>query len=161
MIPQFYRIIVVDNSGDTITSTPGGRFSMVLWGIIVDPTTGKLTYTEIASSPDDLSFAAGRSVIDGAEVMDNAALLATDEIDNTTTLYINLQLQLEVTHDEGASADGTFDMYLDSGNATDELASDQTGYVDAEANLLRFIGSLTWQPLASDDHVMMSPVFTI
>jgi len=161
MIPQFYRIIVVNNSGDTITYNANGRLSMVLWGVIVDPTTGKLTYTEIASSPDDLSFDAGRSVIDGAEVTDEPSLLATDEIDNTTTLYINLQLQLEVTHDEGASADGTFDMYLDSGNATEELASDQTGYVDAEANKLRFIGSLTWEPNASDDDVQMSPVFTI
>lgn len=159
MLAKFYRFIVVNNSGSTITYDTNGRLNMKMTGVIVTPSTGKLAYTPL--DDDDLDFDAGRSIIDGEEVTDEPSLVATAEIDNSSNLYVNLQIQLEVTHDEGAAADGTFDIYLEMGDATGDLASDASGYTSAEANKLRFIGSLTWEPNASDDDVIRSPVFTI
>jgi hypothetical protein len=152
MLPQFYRFIVVNNSGQTVTFNNNGRFNLKVTNWIVDPTTGKITYTQDAD--DDLSFIAGDSTTDGAEEK-------SDEIDNTSNLFLGAQVQLEVTHDEGTLADGTFDIYLDGGDVTGELASDASGYNNAEANNLQLIGSLTWESNGLDDEVMRSPVFNI
>lgn len=152
MLPQFWRIIVTNNSGQTVTFDSNGRFNVKMTAFIVTPATGKVAYTPLAD--DDLSFVATDTTVDGAEEK-------SDEIDNTSNLYIGAQIQLEVTHDAGAAADGTFDVYLDGGDATGELASDATGYASAEANKLQFVGSLTWEPNASDDDVQRSSVIHI
>ena len=152
MLPQFRRYAVFNNSGQTVTFNNNGRVKLKYTSIYIDPSTGKLVY----SSPCvcRLSFIAGQSVADGAEVL-------SDEISNTAYKYINDQVQLEITHDEGTAADGTFDIYLLGGDATGELPSDATGYADAEANKLLMIGSLTWESNGLDDEVMTSNVFTV
>ena len=66
-----------------------------------------------------------------------------------------------VTHDEGTAATGTFDIYLDGGDATGELASDATGYDTVELAKLQYIGNLTWQASGADDEVMRSAVINI
>lgn len=152
MLPQFYRFIVVNNSGQTVTFDLNGRFNLKVTNWIIDPTTGKVTYTKDAD--DDLSFVATDSTVDGAEEK-------SDEIDNTSNLFLGAQVQLEVTHDAGTAADGTFDIYLDGGDTTGELASDASGYASAEANKLQVIGSLTWEANGLDDEVMRSSVFNI
>ncbi len=152
MLPQFYRIIVINNSGQTVTFNSNGRFNLKMTAIFIDPTTGKIDYTQLAD--DDLSFIGGDSTVNGAEEK-------SDEINNTVNVYVNLQIQLEVIHDAGGLADGTFDMYLDGGDASGELASDATGYGDIEAAKLTFIGSLTWEPNGLDDEVMRSSVFLV
>lgn len=152
MLPQFYRFIIVNNSGQTVTFNNNGRFNLKVTHWIIDPSTGKITYTQDAD--DDLSFIAADSTVDGAEEK-------SSEIDNTTNKFLGAQVQLEVTHDEGTLADGTFDIYLDGGDATSELASDASGYASAEANKLQFIGSLTWESNGLDDEVMRSSVFNI
>ena len=151
-VPQFLRLVAVNNTGQTIAYDTGGRLNAKITGIYVDPTTGKETYTQL--SDDDFSFGAGDSTVDGGEDK-------TDEIDNTSTKYTGLQVQLEVTHDAGAAADGNYDLYLDGGDATGELGTDASGYDDAESNGLELIGSLVWHGSASDDEVMRSPVFDI
>lgn len=153
--PQFYRFIVVNNSGQLLTFNNNGRISLKMWGLIVTPATGKVVYAELSQSPDDMGFVAAGTLADGAEI------ISDQEINNTSNLYIGLQVQLEITHDEGTAADGTFDIYLDGGDATGELASDATGYASAEANGLEFIGSLTWESNGQDDEVMRSVVFNI
>ncbi len=152
MLPRFYRFIVVNNSGQTVTFNNNGRFNLKITGWIIDPSTGNITYTIL--SDDDLAFIAGDSTINGAEEK-------TLEIDNTSNLFVGLLVQLEVTHDEGTAADGKFDIYFDGGDATGELSSDASGFADAAANKLQFIGSLTWEPNGLDDEVMRSSAFNV
>ena len=152
MLPQFYRFIIVNNSGQTLTYNSNGRINVKMTALIITPSTGKIAYTQL--SDDACGFGAGDSTADGGEDK-------TSEIDNTSNLYVGLQAQLEITHDAGTAADGTFDIYLDGGDATGELASDASGYDDAETNKLQLIGSLTWHSSGVDDQVMRSPVFNI
>ena len=151
-LPQFIRYLVVNNSGQTVTYNNSGRYKLKITGWIVDPSTGKRTYTIL--SDDDLSFVAADSTVDGAEEK-------SDEINNTSDLFLGHQVQLEVTHDEGTLADGTFDVYLDGGDATGELMSDASGYASAEASGLTRVGSLVWESNGLDDEVMRSEVFNL
>jgi hypothetical protein len=152
MLPQFYRIIVFNSSGQTVTFNSNGLFNLKVTEWYIDPDTGKITYNQ--RGDDDMSFIAASACADGAEVK-------SDEIDNTANKYIGAEVQLEVLHDEGTAADGTFDIYLDGGDATGELASDADGYGTAEAAKLEPIGSLTWDPNGLDDETMRSSVFCI
>ena len=152
MLPQFYKFVLVNNSGQTVTFNANGRLKLKLTAWFITPATGKIHYDQL--SDDDFAFVAADSMADGAEE-------TTTEIDNTTNLYLGLQAQLEVTHDEGAAADGTFDLYIAGGDATGELPTDATGYGSAEAAKLRFLGSLTWEPAGIDDEVMRSEVFNL
>jgi len=152
MLPQYYRIIVVNNSGQTLTYNNNGRINVKMTAWKIDTTNGDIVYTQLAD--DDCSFGAGDTTADGGEDK-------SDEINNTANEYLGLQVQLEITHDEGAAADGTFDLYLDGGDASGELASDASGYASAEANKLACIGSLTWESNGLDDEVMRSSVINI
>jgi len=152
MLPQFYRIIAVNNTGQTLTYDSNGRLNLKMTAWKWDTSNGDVVYTQL--SDDDFGFGAGDSTADGAEDK-------TSEINNTANEYVGLQVQLELTHDEGAAADGTYDLYLDAGDATGELASDASGYDDAETNKLQFIGLLTWHSSGGDDEIMRSPVFEI
>lgn len=153
MIPQFYRFIVVNNSGQLLSYDAGGRINLKVTAWIIDPSTGKVTYSQLAD--DDLGFVGGSTLADGAEIVGDV------EIDNTSNKYIGLQAQLEITHDEGTAADGTFDVYLSGGDATGELPTDATGYASAEANNLRLIFLLKWESNGLDDEVMRSPVWDV
>ena len=151
-LPRVSRYIVVNNSGQTVTFNTNGRFNLKIQGVLTTPATGKEAYANLGD--DDLSFIAGDSTVDGAEEK-------SDEIDNTSNLYKGHQVQLEVTHDEGLAADGTFDIYQDGGDATGELMSDASGYSSAEAAGLTRVGSLVWESNGLDDEVMRSEVFNI
>jgi hypothetical protein len=151
-VPQFLRFVAVNNTGQTIAYDTNGRLNLKVTGVHVDPATGKETYTQL--SDDDLGFGAGDSTTDGGEDL-------SGEIDNTATKYTGFQVQLEVTHDEGAAADGNYDLYLDGGDASGELASDASGYDDAETNGLDQVGSLVWPSTGDDDELMRSPVFEV
>ena len=153
MLPQFRRFIVVNNSGQLLTFNNNGRINLKVTAWIVDPSTGKITYTQLAD--DDLGFVAASTLANGAEIIGDV------EIDNTSNLYVGSQVQIEITHDEGTLADGTFDLFLAQGDATGELETDASGYISAEANKLQPVGSLTWEPNGLDDEVMRSPVFEI
>ena len=153
-LPQFRKWILVNNSGQTVTyaGSPGGRINIKETAIHYNTSTGKLVYTPLAD--DDLGFTTG-TLANGAEIVGD------NEIDNTSNLYIGSQVQIEVTHDAGALADGTFDVYMASCDATGQLQTDASGYASAEANRLNIVGSLTWEPNASDDDVQRSDVFNI
>jgi len=151
-LAQFTRFIAVNNTGQTLTYNNNGRLNLKVTAWKWDTTNGDVVYTQL--SDDDFGFGAGDSTVDGGEDK-------TSEIDNTSNEYVGLQVQLEVTHDEGAAADGTYDLYMDNGDATGELASDASGYDDAETNKLRRVGELTWHASGADDEVMRSEVFHI
>jgi len=153
MIPQFYRFIVVNNSGQTLTYNSNARINVKVTAWYYNVSTGKIVYAQLPD--DDLGFVAASTLADGAEIVGD------NEIDNTANLYIGLQVQLEITHDEGAAADGTFDVYIAGGDATGELPTDASGYGSAEAAKLRFVGSLTWEPNGGDDEVMVSNIWSI
>ena len=152
MLPQFYRIIVTNNTGSLMTYNANARINVKMTAWYIEPSTGKVTYAQL--SDDDCGFGAGDSTADGAEDL-------SSEIDNTSNKYIGLQVQLEITHDEGAAADGPYDIHIDGGDATGELASDATGYASAEANDLQWVGKLTWEANGGDDEVMVSEVFNV
>ncbi len=148
MLPRFYQFIVVNNSGQTLTFNNNGRINIKQWGWIVDPSTGKITYTQLAD--DDMGFVAGGSLTNGSELVSDL------KVDNTTILNVGMMVQLEITHDEGTLADGTFDLYVATGDATGELETDANGYASAEANGLRIVSSLVWESNGLDDEVMRS-----
>ena len=154
MLPQFYLFVAVNNTGQTLTydGSPGGRLNLKLTGYKWNSTNSEFDYTVL--SDDDFGFGAGDSTADAAEDQ-------SSEKDNTSDKYDGLQLQLELTHDEGAAADGTYDLYIDGGDATGELATDATGYDDAEKNRLELVGQLTWHSDGTDDQVMRSPVWEV
>ena len=153
MLPQFRQYIVVNNSGQTLTYNNNGRINLKETCWIIDPTSAKITYTQLAD--DDLGFTTGGSLTDGAEIVGDV------EIDNTSNLYLGSQVQLEITHDEGTLATGTFDLYMAEGDATGELQTDASGYASAETNELFFVGSLTWESNGLDDEVMRSEIFAV
>lgn len=152
MLPKFSRFIIVNNSGQTLTFDSNGRLNLKVTGWIIDPTTNKITYTQLTD--DDCNFIATNTLSNGAEQL-------ADEIDNTSNLFLGYLVQLEVTHDAGTLADGTFDVYLAQGDATGELQTDASGYASAEANNLFFVGPLTWESNGLDDEVMRSDVLEV
>jgi hypothetical protein len=152
-LPQFRQYVLVNNSGQTLTFNNNGRINIKETAIHYDTTNGKLVYTQLAD--DDLGFVAGSSLADGSEIVGD------NEVDNTSNLYVSSQVQIEVTHDEGTLADGTFDLYMAMGDASGELETDASGYASAEANQLYFVGSLTWESNGLDDEVMRSQIFHI
>lgn len=152
MLPKFTEFIVVNNSGRTVTFNANGRLNLKITGWYLNPTTGKEVLEEL--SDDNFGFVAGDSVLDGGEEV-------TSEIDNSSNLYLGYLVQLEVTHDEGALADGTFDLYISQGDATGELVTDASGYDSAESSGLTPFGPLTWQPSALDDEVLRSEMFEV
>jgi len=152
-LPQFRKYILVNNSGQTITFNNNGRINIKETAIHFNTTTGKVVYTQLAD--DDLGFIAGQADTNGSErVGDN-------EVDNTSNLYVESQVQVEITHDEGTLADGTFDLYMAMGDASGELETDASGYASAEANKLHILGSLIWESNGLDDEVMRSQIFHI
>jgi len=157
MLPQFRKWILVNNSGQLLTynGDPGGRINLKQTAYSISPSTGLIAYTQITD--DDLGFVGGSSLANGAEIVGDI------EYDNTINKYIGLQVQLEVTHDEGAAivAGGVFDLYIDGGDATGELSSDSTGYGSAEASALQLIGSMVCDPNVADDEVIRSAVWEL
>lgn len=152
-LPQFRKYVLVNNSGQTLTYNNNGRINIKETAWYVNPATGKIVYA--ALSDDDMGFVAASSLADGAEIVGDV------ELNNTSNLYIGSQIQIEITHDEGTAADGTFDLYVASGDATGELQTDASGYASAEANKLRFVGSLVWESNGLDDEVMRSPILEL
>ena len=153
MLPQFYKFVVVNNSGQTLTYNSNGRINLKSTAWFINTATGKVTYTQLAD--DDLGFVAASTLANAAEIVGDV------EIDNTTNKYLALQVQLEITHDEGAAADGTFDLYLSAGDATGELETDASGYDTVALGKLRFIGSLTWHASGADDEVIRSQTWNV
>lgn len=152
MLPQFYKFILVNSSGQTVTYNNNGRLNLKITAWYLDPSTGKVVYVPL--SDDNFGFVAGQSLANGDEIK-------SGEIDNTSNCYLGAQAQVEVTHDEGSAAVGTFDLYLDGGDATGELSSDASGYDSAVLNMLPQIGKLRWHSSGVDDEVMRSPLWDI
>lgn len=152
MLPQFRKYILVNNSGSLLSFDANGRINIKETAYRFN-TAGEMEYIPLAD--DDLGFVATDTVADGAEVEGDIV------IDNTQARYVGSHVQIEVTHDEGLAADGTFDLYMAQGDAAAELETDGSGYNTAEANKLEVIGNLTWESNGGNDEVMRSPVFEI
>lgn len=152
MLPQFRKYILVNNSGSLLSFDANGRINIKETAYRFN-TAGELEYKPLID--DDLGFIAASTLADAAEIVGDRV------IDNTQTRYVGSHLQIEITHDEGTAADGTFDLYMAQGDAAAETEEDATGYNTAEANKLEMIGNLTWESNGADDEVMRSPVFEI
>ena len=154
MVPQVYRFVVVNNSGQLLTYNNNGRINLKVTAWFITPSTGKVDYTQLGVPDYDLGFIAASTLADGDEIVQDV------EINNLSSKFIGLQVQLEITHDEGLAADGTFDIYISAGDATGELPTDRSNYGGAETSFLQQVGSLTWVPNADDD-VAGSDVFNL
>ena len=152
-LPQFRQFVLVNNSGQLLSYDAGGRINIKETAWHINTTDGRVVYTIL--SDDDLAFVATSTLANGAEIVGD------NEVDNTSNLYLGSQVQIEITHDEGTLADGTFDLYMASGDATGELETDGSGYDAAETNKLFIVGSLTWHSAGVDDEVMRSGIFHI
>lgn len=148
MIAQFYRFIVVNNSGQLLSFAAGGVINLKVTGWNIDPETGDLVYDQLAD--DDLGFDATDTLADGAEIIGDV------EITNVTNGFLGLHVQLEITHDEGTAAAGTFSVHVSEGDATGELVTDADGYDDAVNDGLPQIGNLKWHDSAADDEIIRS-----
>ena len=156
MVPQFYKYVLVNNSGQLLTFNANGRINVKVTAWYMAVATGKITYVQLPD--DDLGFIAASTLADGAEIVGDV------EIDNTANLYVGLQVQLEITHDEGAAiiaGNGGFTLYISAGDATGELETDATGYGTAEAAKLDPVGVMQCDPNVADDEVMRSNVWEI
>jgi len=151
-LPQFRTYVLDNQSGVDLTFVGGGRVNVKETGLHANTTTGKIVYSLLAD--DDLGFTTG-TLTDGAEIVGDS------ELDNTVNLFPASQIQLEITHDGGTAANGTFDLYLSSGDATGELQTDASGYGGATDSKLLLIGSLVWPASALDDEVVRSDIFHI
>lgn len=152
MLPQFRRYVLVNNSGQTITFNNNGRINIKETCYRFN-TAGEMEYIPLADN--DLGFGAGDAIINGAEI------IPIFPISNVQTRYVGSQIQIEITHDEGTLAVGTFDLYLAQGDAAAEMETTGSGYASAEGNRLEPIGSLYWEPNGLDDEIMRSPIFEI
>ena len=152
-LPMFRKYVVVNNSGQTLTYNNNGRITIKETAIYYNTTTGKLV--SVVLDIDDLGFIAGSTLADGAEIVGDV------ELDNSSLLYISSHVYLEVTHDEGSAADGTFEVYISSGNVTGELETDASGYDGAETNRLTLIGQLIWHSGGVDDEIIRSPKMSV
>jgi hypothetical protein len=85
-LPQFYRIIAYNDTGQTITYDNNGRLNVKMTAWKWDTSNGDIVYTQL--SDDALGFGAGDSTAAGAEDK-------SSEIDNTSNEYVGLQVQLE------------------------------------------------------------------
>lgn len=150
-LPQFWSYVLVNNSGVTLDFSAGGRINIKETALHDNTTDGKIEYTQ--QTDDDLGFTTG-TIIDGAEIVGDV------ERNNTSDKFLSSQIQIEITHDGGLTADGTFDLYLSVGDATGELQTDANGYNTAEENKLFFVGSLVWI-ISADDQLIRSDIFHI
>lgn len=152
MIPKFFKFAVVNNSGSLLSYDANGRINLKVTGFYIDPSTGKVTYSQYTD--DDCQFVAASTLADGSETL-------SDEFNNSSNLHTGLLVQLEITHDEGTAAVGRFDLYFAGGDATGELPTDADGYDSAEKARLTPVGSLYWHSDGADDEVMRSDVFVV
>lgn len=153
MLPQFYKFVLVNSSGQTITYNNNGRVNLKVTCWYISTADGKITYAQLAD--DDMGFVAGSSIANTAE------LVGDTQIDNTSNRYMGAQVQLEITHDEGTAASGTFDLYVTGGDATGELQTNASGYDTVALNKMQLVGQLTWHASGVDDEMMRSPVWEI
>jgi hypothetical protein len=152
MLPQHRNYILVNNSGQLLTFNSNGRI-VIHETLYRFNTAGEMEYLQRAD--DDMGFVAGGSLADGAEI------ISDQNVDNTQGRWVGAQIQIEITHDEGTAADGTFDLYMAQGQSATAMEFDADGYNNAEANKLEPIGSLTWEANGLDDETMLSPIFEI
>jgi len=148
-LPQYYRFVLVNNSGQTLTFDSNGRINIKHTDTHENTTDGKIVYTQRAD--DDLGFVATGTLSDGAEIIGDVELTNTG-----SNLFLSAEIQIEITHDAGTLADGTFDLYVSAGDAAGALQTDASGYGSAEDAQLQLVGSLRWEPNGLDDEVMLS-----
>lgn len=156
-VPLAYRLVIVNNSGETLSYTPGGRLNTSIFGWFIDPSTGKVTYSSVAEAEESPEFdGASETIVDGAEVIFPEQL-------NTGNKHLGLLISFALTHDEHTAvvANASMDLYISAGLATGQLPTDKTGYAGAEANGLQRVGSMVVEPSGSDDNVTFSNVFNL
>ena len=155
MNAKYFRIVLVNRTGVTMTYNDGARINAIVGGFHVSPTTGKLTYD--GGETETFAFTTDESLAEGAE------LIGETEFCNSTSLNLGWQVDLDITHDLGASTDGTIDIYLSTGSGTGALQTDMSGYIDAETNLAanNFVGSMPWGTGQANGDQLVSATFTL
>jgi hypothetical protein len=114
MLAKYYRFILKNSSGQTMTYDNAARLALRLspWKI----TSGALAYG--AAITDDFGFGAGETIA-------NLATVESTVIDNTSNLYLGINGFISVLHDH-ASADGVCKLYIEESDDNTNWPSDQT-----------------------------------
>ena len=149
MLPQLRRYIVSNRTGSGMVT--GGALNLKETEWYIDPATGLINYN--AATGDDLGFTGALASL--------GEIIGDIEISNTVNLYIGSQIQLEITHDAGTAADGTFDIYMSQGTVMAALETDATGYIDVVETPPLYIGSLVWPASATNGQLIRSQVFAV
>lgn len=129
MLSKYWRLRGVNNTGQTMTYNDGARIAIRCcpWKL----SSGALVYGTTIT--DDLGLGAGETITDGSEVEGSVK-------DNTSNLYLGIKGYLEIIHDL-ATADGTFDLYLEESDDNSKWPSDQASF-DVELHC-RLVASLS------------------
>lgn len=116
MLAKYYRLRGVNNTGQTMTYDSGARIAIRLspWKI----SSGALAFTTTIT--EDLGFSATETIVDGGEVEGSVN-------NNTSNLDFGVKGYAEITHDL-ATADGSFDIYLEESDDNVNWPSDQASF---------------------------------
>ena len=112
MLAKYYRFILKNSSGQTMTYDNAARLELRLspWKL----SSGALAYGTTIT--DDFGFGAGETITNGSTVESTV-------IDNTSNLYMGLNGYIEVLHDH-ASADGYAYLYIEESDDNTNWPSD-------------------------------------
>ena len=124
MLAKYWRLRGHNKTGETMTYNEDARISILLtpWKLGAN---GVITYGNVIT--EDLGFGAGDSIADDGESEGSF-------IDNTTNLYYGMKGYVKVIHNL-ATADGTFDIYLEESDDNVNWPSDQDSF-DIEKHMI-------------------------
>lgn len=124
MLAKFWRLRMINNTGQTMTFNDGAVIAIrtMPWKI----SSGDLVYGTVIT--EDLDFDAGRSIINGADVMDDASVVESVVVDNSSGLFFGINGTFTVTHDLDAAV-GTVDLYLEFSDEDGNWPSDSDDFV--------------------------------
>lgn len=117
MLPQYWRLRMINETGQTMTYNDGARIAIRCqeWKI---GSVGVITYGTVIT--EDLGFGAGETIADDGEVEGTV-------VDNSSNKYYGINGTFEITHDLDA-ADGVCRLYLEFSDNDGNWPSDSDDF---------------------------------
>lgn len=123
MLGKFWRLRMINETGQTMTYDGGARIAIRSMGWKIS--SGNLSYGTVIT--EDLDFDAGRTIADGASVMDDASVVESVVVDNSTNLFWGVNGTFEITHDLDAAV-GVCRLYLEESDSDGNWPSDSDDF---------------------------------
>lgn len=131
MLGKFWRLRMINATGQTMTFNLGSRIAIRVMGWKMS--SGELTYGTVIQ--EDLDFDAGRSIINGVDIMDDSSIVESVVVDNSSTLLWGVNGTFTVTHDH-TDADGECKLYLEYSDSDDNWPSDTDDFKITDLTLI-------------------------